>query len=183
LLLPIILALISSLRKLAIVGPESTGKSSLASALADRLNTQWVPEFARSYLETLGRPYEQADLCAIAEGQLQWEVQYARKASEWLICDTHLLVVRIWSEVKYGEAAPCILSDLRLQDYTYHLLTDVDLPWEPDPQREHPHRRQELFDMYHAHLTAAGIPFGIVQGEGEQRLEHAWKLLKQAELV
>lgn len=166
------------IQKIAIVGPESTGKSSLAAALAEKLSAPWVPEYARAYIDQLDRPYEQSDLRQIAQGQLAWEKQYASPSSQWLVCDTHLLVIQIWSEFKYGTVDACILDALNLQDYAYHLLTDIDLPWEADPQREHPHRRQELFDLYHQHLSLAGVPFGVVRGQDAQRIENAWGLIK-----
>jgi NadR type nicotinamide-nucleotide adenylyltransferase len=165
------------LRRIAIVGPESTGKSSLAGQLAAHHGEPWVAEYARAYLEGLGRPYQQEDLKAIAQGQLALEAQAEASARRFLFCDTNLLVIQIWSEFVYGSCDPWILAHRGLERYALHLLTDIDLPWEPDPLREHPHRREELFALYHQALEASGCPYAIVRGQQGARLEAALKAL------
>lgn len=155
--------------RIAIVGPECTGKTDLARTLADHYNTVWVPEYAREYLETLGRPYNQSDLNAIAAGQLHLENTLAQRANRLIFCDTNLIVIKIWSEFKYGSCDPQILSLMQQQTYDLHLLTDVDLPWQDDPLREHPHKRQELFELYEAELTNAHIPYRIIRGQSDAR--------------
>ncbi|RMG69257.1 MAG: ATPase, partial [Bacteroidetes bacterium] len=109
-----------------------------------------MPEYARAYLSTLGRPYREEDLLAIARGQLAAEARVIDPDKPYLFCDTNLLVIRIWSEVKYGRCDPEIRDMERLDRYALHLLTYPDLPWEPDPLRESPHRLRELFDHYEA---------------------------------
>src|SRR5690606_40357439 len=94
-----------NLTRIAIVGPECTGKSELAAYLADHFNTVWVPEYARGYLDNLVRPYEEHDLLTIAHGQLRLETEWALSANGLLVCDTALLVIKIWSEFKYGRCA------------------------------------------------------------------------------
>ena len=96
--------------RVAIVGPECTGKTDLARFLANQYHTAWVPEFARAYLETLNRPYTKEDLTTIATGQLSVENSIAQQANRIVFCDTNLLVVKIWSEFKYGSCAPEINS-------------------------------------------------------------------------
>lgn len=162
-----------SVRRIAIVGPESTGKSDLAQALAHHYQDQWVPEYAREYLHELPRPYREADLWAIAQGQLSSEAAKARQARRWLFVDTNLLVIKIWGEFKYGRVDPRIERHLGLGGYDLHLLPDIDLPWADDPLREHPQARQELFDRYHAALVDAAVPFAVVRGLGAARLQHA----------
>lgn len=159
--------------RIAIVGPESTGKSWLSAALAAHYRAPWVAEYARAYLDDLDRPYERADLWPIAQGQLALEEVAAADAQEWLFVDTNLLVIKIWSEFKYGVVDPRILNAMGLHRYALHLLTDIDLPWEEDPLREHPHARQALFGRYHQALVAAKVPFAVVNGSGESRLQSA----------
>lgn len=166
-------------RRIAIVGPESTGKTDLANFLANHYQTAWVPEFARAYLEHLGRPYTQADLLTIAQGQLQSENLLAERAKQFLFCDTNLIVIKIWSEFNYHSCDPSIITLLEQQSYDLHLLTDIDLPWEDDPLREHPDKRQELFDLYESELNSRHIPFVVIRGEYFSRRDAAIQAVEQ----
>jgi NadR type nicotinamide-nucleotide adenylyltransferase len=165
------------MKKIAIVGPESTGKTQLTRSLARRYNTVWVAEYAREYLEKLDRPYEADDLILIAQGQLDAEKAAGAWANRWLFCDTNLLVIDIWSQVKYGETHPAIVRAMELDSYALHLLTAPDLPWEPDPLREHPHARDELFVQYENALQQAGVPYAVIQGKGDERVQQAIDLI------
>lgn len=167
------------IRRIAITGPESTGKSVLAEQLAAHYSTRWVPEFAREYLDNLGRPYEEADLLSIAEGQLAAEERAEKEASRILFCDTELTVIKIWSEVKYGRCDDRILKLQASRRYDLYLLCDIDLPWTYDPLREHPDRRRFLFDYYHRELTAMHRPFAVVCGLDEARLRHACSAIEK----
>lgn len=161
------------LNKIAIVGPESTGKSWLAQQLAVHYDTIQVPEYARQFIENLSRPYKQSDLVDIAKGQLALEDELSKSANDILICDTNLIVIKIWSEFKYQTLDPWIVSALNKRQYAHHLLCDIDLPWEPDDQREHPDQLQKLFTLYHEHLIKNNIPFTIISGKGDERLKNA----------
>lgn len=160
-------------KKIAIVGPESTGKSTLAQALAANYKTVWVPEYARGYLDHLLIPYVQSDLIKIAHGQLRLEDEWMNDANRLLICDTNLIVIKIWSEFKFGNCDPEIVSAMRDRKYDLHLLMDIDLPWQPDPQREHPDKRQELFNLYEQELKNLGVPYAIIRGENHERIQSA----------
>jgi NadR type nicotinamide-nucleotide adenylyltransferase len=164
-------------RKIAITGPESTGKSMLAEQLAASFQTVWVPEYAREYLELLGRPYEEKDILSIAQGQLLAEGSKLRQAGGFLFCDTEFLVTRIWSEVKFNRCDPWILMTLESHRYDLYLLCDIDLPWEYDPLREHPDQRQYLFDLYYNELKAGNFPFKVVHGTGPDRLKNAVRII------
>lgn len=163
----------NNLRKVAIVGPECTGKSQLASFLASHYNTVWVPEYARGYLDNLVRPYEEHDLVTIAHGQLRLEEEWALSANKLLFCDTTLLVIKIWSEVRYGRCDPEIIQALNDSHYDLHLLTYVDVPWEDDPQREHPDKREMLYSLYREQLSAMKVPFVEIKGPREKRRRKA----------
>jgi NadR type nicotinamide-nucleotide adenylyltransferase len=163
----------SKVIRIAIVGPECSGKTTLAEALAHHFQTVWVPEFARTYLDQLNRPYVQDDLRIIAEGQLQWEDQLALKANRLLICDTNLLVIKIWSEFKYGSCHPDIIRQLHNRSFDLHLLTHPDVPWEDDPQREHPDKRDLLFSIYLTEIRRLGVPFVEISGPPEVRMNRA----------
>ncbi len=162
-----------SIKRIAIIGPESTGKSTLSEDLAKRFGTFWVPEYAREYLENLGRPYQEADLLEIAKGQKFLEDKLTREAKDYLFCDTTLVVVKVWSEHKYGRCHPWILEHLSAMQYDFFLLTDIDLPWEQDPLREHPHMREHFFEVYRQYLERNGLPYKLIKGNRAQRLKLA----------
>jgi len=166
------------LKRIAITGPESTGKSWLAAGLSAEFGEPWVPEFARKYLATLNRPYNFEDVLEIAKNQFSAEQTMALQAERWLFCDTDFLVTRIWCLVKFGKSHPWIdrMADTHL--YTHYLLCNTDLPWEADPLREHPQFRKELFEMYQAELRERKLPFSIVSGTGNERLVNAVNALK-----
>ena len=161
------------IRKVAIIGPESTGKSKLSEQLAAYYNTVYVPEFARSYIENLNRPYQKSDLLEIAKGQLLFEDEQIKRASKYLICDTNLWVIKIWSDHTYGSCDDWILENIRKRKYDLHLLTYIDVPWEPDPQREHPTLRSYFFNVYKNTLAYTDIPYAIIKGNDEERLKNA----------
>ncbi len=166
------------MKKIAIVGPESTGKSTLSAQLAQNLGTVWVPEYAREYLDKLARPYEATDLELIAKGQLELEATMAKKANGFLICDTNLLVIEVWAEHAYGHCPEWIKASVRNQQYDFTFLTDIDLPWQPDPLREHPHLRQYFFKVYQQKLGSLKTPFAIISGNEQERLTTAMCHLK-----
>ncbi len=158
---------------IAIVGPESTGKSWLSEKLAEHFHTQWVPEFAREYIDGLDRPYQRGDLLEIARGQVALEDNLISEANEILFCDTNLYVIKIWSEHKYGQCDPWIIDKIHQRKYDLHLLTYIDVPWEEDPQREHPQLRNYFYDVYYNELVKDGVKFEEVKGLNETRLESA----------
>ncbi|MEI7663203.1 MAG: ATP-binding protein [Bacteroidota bacterium] len=164
--------------KIAITGPESTGKSMLAEQLAAYYHTAWVPEYAREYLEELGRPYEEKDIVMIAKGQLERESAQMQQASGYLFCDTEMVVTQIWSEVKYKRCDPWILDAVENHRYDLYLLCDIDLPWQYDPLREHPDQRQFLFDLYHNELSRRNFPFVVIRGTGEARLKNGCAVIE-----
>ncbi|MCF8339255.1 MAG: ATP-binding protein [Bacteroidales bacterium] len=167
------------LKRIAITGPESTGKSDLAKALAEHYNTVWVPEYARNYIDNLNRPYRFEDIETIARGQFQEEERKAPLANKLLFCDTEFIVTKVWSEYVFGHCSPWILDKVRNHLYDVYLLMDIDLPWTDDPQREHPHKREELLAIYKKELEKNNLPFDIVSGYGPQRISNAIKSIQK----
>jgi NadR type nicotinamide-nucleotide adenylyltransferase len=161
--------------RIAITGPESSGKTTLAEQLALQTNGTWIPEFAREFLEQLKRPYTQNDLDIIAKGQLQaW-----KKSSESKIqfCDTDMLVMKVWSDFKFGTCSSFILEALNQQTFDHYFLCQPDIEWEEDPLREHPEQREELFELYVAELKVRNLSFTVIGGSLEERLVKCLKVL------
>jgi NadR type nicotinamide-nucleotide adenylyltransferase len=167
-----------SIIKIAITGPESTGKSMLAEQLAKHYQTVWVPEYARGYINGLKRPYDQHDILEIAKGQIHSEQDFYPEASKFIFCDTELIVTKIWSEVKFQNCDDWILSKIIENRYDLFLLCNIDLPWEDDPQREHPHEREYLFNLYKGELISHGFPFFVISGFGKERLNNAIRVIE-----
>ena len=165
------------IRRIAVTGPESTGKSVLTEQLASHFHTSWVPEYAREYLEKLERPYGENDILMIAKGQLEREEIQLAPAVNYLFCDTDLIVVKIWSEVKFNRCNPWILHASETHRYDLYLLCDIDLPWQYDPLREHPYKRQYLYDLYYNELKSRQFPFSVIRGTGPDRLNNALKTI------
>lgn len=160
-------------KTVCVIGPECTGKTDLSEFLAGYYHEPWVQEYARLYLEQLGRPYEQVDLLKIAHGQVRMEDEWRRDARHLLICDTNLLVIQIWSEFKYGSADPELAHIHAQRPYDLYLLTYIDVPWENDPQREHPQQREKLWHIYRDTVAATGVPFVEIRGSRQERQQAA----------
>lgn len=161
-------------RAIVVVGVESTGKSTLARALAEHTGRTLVPEVARDWLAARGNHYEEADLETLA--RLQWRAEAdAARAERGVVADTDLAVIRVWSEVRFGRCATWILDALAARPPAVYLLTRPDLPWEPDPQRESPDARERalLHARYRRLLRELGHPWHEIGGVGEARLAAA----------
>jgi NadR type nicotinamide-nucleotide adenylyltransferase len=158
-----------------VIGPESTGKSTLSEQLAEYYHTAWASEFAREYIDQLRREYVQADLTEIAKGQLHAEDKAAEQANSLLFCDTDLYVIKVWSENKYGTCDRWILEQIAKRKYDLYLLTYIDIPWQEDPQREHPQptMREYFYNIYKDIMIHAGVPWKDIRGSREQRMQTA----------
>jgi len=159
-------------KRILILGPESTGKSTLAAALAAHFQEPWVPEVAREYLEKLVRPYVYEDLLQIGRQQMQLEDELAEGAKNYLFCDTDLRVIQVWSWHRFGKIDPWVLEELERRTYDLILLCATDLPWHADPLREHPDLeiRVQLFEQYLNITQQSGFSFQIISGDASARL-------------
>ena len=162
-------------KRILILGPESTGKSTLAEKLAMHFPEPWVPEVAREYLEKLDRPYAYEDLLQIGKQQMRTEDELAMQANNYLFCDTDLRVIQVWSQHRYGKVDPWVLEELARRTYDLILLCAPDLPWQADPLREHPEleMRQQFFEVYQQLSQASGIPWILISGDTDKRLSTA----------
>ncbi len=162
-------------KRIVVIGPESTGKSTLSAALAKVYNTLWVPEYAREYLLQLGRPYTEDDLQVIANGQTAAEDGLSAQCNKLLICDTDLNVIKVWSEHSYNRCHSSILEQISTRHYDMYLLTYIDTQWEYDELREHsqPEMRRYFYDQYRDIVMNSGVPWHDIRGTHEQRLQTA----------
>ena len=155
-----------NLLKIIVIGPESSGKTTLCNALSKHFNLPFSKEYAREYLEKLNSNYTQDDLLKIAKGQLQTE-------NGLQLLDTDLITLKIWSEYKYGSCDNWILTQIEKQkiENRFYLICKPDLTWQPDKQRENPNDRDSLFEIYKQKLNDLGHKYFIV--EGEDRTENS----------
>jgi len=164
---------------LVTTGPESSGKTTLATQLSQALQAPLVTEASRDYLSDLyrrqpGIRYTQQDLLEIARMQHAREQQALQTKPQWLVCDTDLLVIVIWSEVRFGNCEPALLqlfqAALATNKRTY-LLCDPGIPWQPDPLRENPLDREWLFGLYRDRLSDMGLASMTLVGDQVERLQ------------
>lgn len=159
--------------KVAIVGPESTGKSTMSAYLAKHYNTVWVPEFAREYCEKLAGPPTWQDEVNMFYGQLSLEASLLPQADKLLICDTTFITVKIWSDYTFGRSPQEVLDKLPLHLYDFYLLLDIDMPWEEDPLRDFPHMREHFMTVWHRELQDLQARYEVVSGLGQDRYDRA----------
>ena len=167
--------------KIAILGPESTGKTVLAEQLAAYFKSQWVPEYAREYVEKLASPYGFDDICNIAKRQIQKEkeVENQRTQTNYIFFDTELIITKVWFLYRFGKVPDFLTEQLDSGFFDLYLLCSPDLPWEPDPVREHGEDREFFFNWYKKEIEQTGKPYVIVDGFGIQRLQNALDSLKK----
>jgi len=161
-------------RKVVIIGPESTGKSTLSEQLAKHYQTRWVPEYAREYLTNLNRPYDYEDLLIIAQKQLEQEDKISAVCtSPVMFVDTDMYVLKVWCEFVFGKCHSFILDQIVKRNYDSYLLCDTDLPWVADALREYPdiENRKRLFHMYQDLLINQSKPWSLIRGDYDQRLQ------------
>ena len=150
--------------RVGIIGPESTGKSTLANYLAHRSNGVLIPEYARDYMENLAPSYEYTynDVEAIARHQVQ---QMQSLTDGILVFDTELIITKVWFLHKFGKCPDFVEQALRDFPMDVYLLCYPDMPWQPDPVRENPNIRDYLFDWYEREIQALNIPYYIIRHE------------------
>jgi NadR type nicotinamide-nucleotide adenylyltransferase len=179
----------TTMKKIVIIGPESTGKSTLSEQLANHYKTDWVPEYARAYLMQHGMKYTYDDLLTIAQGQIALEEKFIAEASHSplttdhspLFIDTNLYVMKVWCEFVFGKCHPWILDQIDIRKYDCYLLCNVDLPWIKDELREYPDLviRQQLYNIYKDILINQPVPWIDVSGNYDERLQKAIKAVDE----
>ena len=171
-------------KKIVVIGPESTGKSTLCALLSRHFQTAWVPEYARNYLLTHGTQYSYEDLLTIARGQLEEEDDICSdfySEGKPIFIDTDMYVMKVWSEFVFGKCDPFILYQIAERKYDYYLLCGTDLPWEKDELREYPdlETREKLFHIYKDLLINQSVPWLEIRGHHEHRIQRAIEAVKR----
>lgn len=166
------------LKKIVIIGPESTGKSTLCTQLAEHYNSIWCPEYAREYLLKHGTDYTFDDLLTIAKGQLALEDEYSSKienSNKPLFIDTDMYVMKVWCEFVFGKCHRFILDQIIERKYDLYLLCNTDLPWVKDELREYPdlESRQQLHKIYTDIMINQQTPWVDIKGNYDERLAKA----------
>lgn len=160
-------------RRVCIMGPESTGKTTLAGQLAEAFETVMVPEYARLHLERQGGRIEAGDIDLIARGQAASEDALAAHANRLLICDTDLLTTTIWSEVLFGDCPRWLRETAQQRAYDLTLLLHPDVPWVDDQTRYLPGEGEAFFVRCKEALVSSGRPFVEIRGDWRERFERA----------
>lgn len=180
----------TQIKKIVVIGPESTGKSTLCSQLAEHYQTLWCAEYAREYLEKNGTNYTYDDLLTIAKGQIELEelsvasCQLSEGESfdsqftthdSLLFIDTDMYVMKVWCEFAFGKCHSWILNQIVTRKYDLYLLCNVDLPWVKDELREYPDiaTRNKLYHFYKEAMINQPVPWIDISGNYTERLEKA----------
>ena len=175
----------SDIIRIALFGPESTGKTTLAIQLAEYFKTAWVPEFARDYLQekwdNTAEICDVDDMLPIAFGQTKLENDSLSTANKYLFCDTNLLVTKVFSEVYYGFCNPLLEKAALEHVYDLFFLTDIDVPWEKDDLRDKAEGRESVFAVFKQTLIDNNKPFIILSGDKSLRLSKAIAIIEELE--
>lgn len=164
--------------RVALIGPESTGKTTLCAQLAAHFNTLWIPEFARDYISSLQRPYTEEDILHCAKEQLRLEQEASGKANRLLFCDTEMIIAKVWLLDKYKHCPDWIEQEIALHPMDLYLLTAPDVEFEPDAVRENEHRRVFFYEWYKNELEEKTLPYAMIKGKGKDRLAAAQKAVE-----
>ena len=177
------------MKKIVVIGPESTGKTMLCEQLAAHYKTSWVKEYAREYLLTNGTQYKFEDLLDIAKGQINLEEATTsnlpvRQAGFQLptclnfqpvFIDTDMYVMKVWCEYVFEKCHHWILNRVVERQYDLYLLCNVDIPWVKDELREYPDHesREKLFHHYKDIMVNQNVPWVEISGDYDERLQKA----------
>jgi nicotinamide riboside kinase len=165
--------------KIVVTGPESSGKSTVTKQISEVLGCSFCPEFARFYLQDLGRNYTFVEVATMANGQIAWEDWYGQNTAHDLICDTDLSVFYVWYLYKYKIDNQVIFNQLKTRLADVYLLTKPDFEWQTDVLREHENERWELFNLYLKLLIDLEAKFVILEGNEESRVAVALDFLEK----
>lgn len=169
-----------SLFRVCLIGPECTGKTTVARRLASHYSSVWIPEFAREYAERVRRPLTADDVDPIARGQIANEDRLTPAASSLLILDTDLISTYVYGTAYYGAIPSWIEPEARRRRADLYLLTALDIEFEPDAARALDEHRPAHFVAFQEALTQFGAKWELLEGVGEVRVERAVNAVERA---
>ena len=182
------------IKKVVVIGPECTGKSTLCQQLAQHYNTPWCPEYAREFLLKNGTDYAYEDLLTIAQGQIKGEESITNSMMlpkpstpnpQPLFIDTDLQVIKVWSEFVFNKCDNRVLTQIANRQYDLYLLCNTDLPWVKDELREYPdlETREKLYHYYKETMINQTVPWGEISGNYEERLQKAISVIQTYKIL
>lgn len=154
--------------RVVITGPESCGKTTLSKRLSAHYKCEWIPEYARGYVENLDRPYTYDDVEKIARQQIN-EYHLHSPGNSLVIFDTALIITRVWFDFVFDKVPQWLDEAILSLPYDLYLLCYPDIEWEPDPVRENKYDRLLLYNTYKNILEANQFSYRIITGQGEAR--------------
>lgn len=176
-----------SVINIAILGAESTGKTTLCRDLAEHFGSLWVPEYMRTYLQKKWNTEQLTctwdDLLPIAQGQIKLENTLAKQTVNasnnrpYLFCDTSLFELMVYAKWYYGDSPEALTQAALAHRYDLILLTEVDVPWVADDLRDSPHQRKEISALFESQLLHYQKPFRRIGGDKNERVQQVVKWL------
>jgi len=162
--------------RVGVIGAESTGKSTLCKALSEQYGYRYIDEYARTYVEQLSRPYNRADLDAIAEyliGQIRADYD-----EQVVLFDTELIIMKVWYEHVYGSVPKAVEQALTECPMDFYLLLAPDIAAKADPVRENLDKREYFHMWYEREIQLTGVPYTVIRGQGDERTQAAARAIQ-----
>lgn len=166
-----------SIPRIVLTGSESTGKSTLATALAHRYGAELVPEFVRAFAETKGGPIDFTDHGPIARGQMALEDEHLARATRLVIQDTDLLSTVVYCRHYFGRCPEWIEAEARLRRPDLYFVCELDVPWISDGIRDRGDRREEMQALFRVAVETSGAPVVTISGSHDDRVSVATAII------
>ena len=158
--------------RIAITGPESTGKTELSKSLSNHYKAVWIPEFARDYINKLNSNYTYNDVVIIAKRQIE-QYKQSQTQSKFIFFDTWLIITKIWFKEVYGKHPNWLDESLREYPIDLFLVCNTDIEWVFDSVRENEDSRDYLLHQYIKEIENLNIPYRLISGKDDKRRQNA----------